>query len=99
MQRIIKEGVWLYANQVDEKITIIEQDWDHYYENGYDDDEPCLNDEGLVYFLYTGDLHRNNRGNLSAKNISIPFLSSEEAEAYANAEFSNLRWSNGSFVK
>jgi len=41
----------LYDGQVEKPILIIKQNWDNYYEQGYDSDPPDLNEAGEAYYL------------------------------------------------
>jgi len=92
MQKIIKDGIWRYSEDHFEKIIIVEQDWDQFYEEGYNEDLPYLNSDGLVYYLHFGDYWFNEFGNISSRGVAIPFLSQIEAEEYAKNEFRDLKW-------
>jgi len=52
---LMKTGTWLYDGQVEKPVRIIRQTWDYYYEEGYDEQQPCLNDEGYVYYAVYGE--------------------------------------------
>jgi len=92
MQKIVKKGTWDYSNGSLEKVMIIEQDWDELFEEGYSEGDPYLNDSGLVYFIHFGDYSYNEYGNIVSGSISIPFLSLDEAEKYAEQQVSHLEW-------
>jgi len=92
MQRIIKEGKWKYSETHFEKIILVEQDWDQFYEEGYSEGEPYLNSDGLVYYLHFGDYQYNEYGTISSRSISIPFLSSNEAIIHAESEMQEMEW-------
>jgi|GEM_PF-3040600 len=94
MQKIIKEGIWRYSENHFEKIILVEQDWDQFHEEGYDEDPPYLNSEGLVYYLHLGDFYYDEYGSISAKSISKPFLSENEAVLYTLNNLSDLKWNN-----
>jgi hypothetical protein len=94
MQRIIKEGTWRYTENHFEKIILVEQDWDQFHEEGYDEDPPYLNSEGLAYYLHYGDYYYNEYGTISSRSISIPFLSQNEALSYAENNLIELKWNN-----
>lgn len=92
MQRIVKAGRWRYDGDFFEKIIIAEQDWDGFFEEGYDKEFPFLNAYGLIYHLHYGDYSKNEYGNISSKGMSVPFLSQIEAEEYARKIFKDLEW-------
>ena len=50
-QKVIKSGTWLYDGQVEKFVLIIKQNWDYYYDEGYDTDPPDLNEAGDAYYL------------------------------------------------
>lgn len=92
MQKIVNEGKWRYKDEFFEKIIIVEQDWDEFYEEGYSDFSPNLNEKGLVYFIHYGDYDYNEYNNISSKSISAPFLSQKDAEVFAENTVSDLIW-------
>lgn len=92
MQKIIKKGTYRYSDDYFEKIIIVEQDWDEFYEEGYSDFLPNLNDKGLVYFIHFSDYWLNEYGTISSRSISIPFLSEKEAMEYAKLNVNDLSW-------
>ena len=51
---IIKEGSYTTCGVV-QKISIIKQNWDHYYEPAYDDGEPVIDKDGFAYYVIYGD--------------------------------------------
>ena len=70
-QKVLKSGTWLYDSQVEKTILIIRQNWDYYYEEGYDSDLPDLNEAGEAYYLVydgpdeSGNYHPNSKTCLS----------------------------------
>lgn len=94
MQKIVKEGKWKYSDDYFEKIIIVEQDWDEFYEEGYSDFLPHLNEEGLVYFIHYGDYYYDEYNNIRSRSISAPFLCQKDAEQFAEKTVSELQWSN-----
>jgi hypothetical protein len=52
---VMKTGTWLYDGQVEKPVRIIRQTWDYHYEEGYDDEPPCLNDEGYAFYAVYGE--------------------------------------------
>jgi hypothetical protein len=49
-QRVVKQGTWLYDGTVPMPVWIIVQNWDFFYEEGFDEDPPDLNADGEVYY-------------------------------------------------
>lgn len=94
MQKIIKEGSWRYSGTHFEKVIVVEQDWDQFYEEGYSEGDPYLNSAGLVYYLHFGDYWLNEFGNISSRGVAVPFLSFNEAMKHAENELSELKWNN-----
>lgn len=94
MQKIIKEGSWEYTENHFEKVIAVEQDWDHFYEEGYSEGEPYLNSEGLVYYLHFGEYWFNELGHISSRGGTVPFLSLDDAMVYAENELPKLKWNN-----
>nr|WP_314499393.1 hypothetical protein [uncultured Chryseobacterium sp.] len=92
MQKIIRRGKYRYDGDHFEKIIIVEQDWDEFYEEGYSDFLPNLNDKGLVYFIHFSDFWLNEYGNIFSRSISIPFLSEIEAVEHAMLNVTDLSW-------
>jgi hypothetical protein len=46
---IVKSGTWLYDNQVPHEVWIVRQNFDFYYEEGYEDDPEQLNPDGELF--------------------------------------------------
>ena len=88
-QKIIKSGTWLYDGQVEKTISIIRQNWDYYYEEGYDSDPPDLNEAGQAYYLVydgpdeKGEYHPNSKTCLSLE---------EALRLAAETIVSDIRW-------
>jgi hypothetical protein len=51
IQSVLKKGIWLYDNAVSKKVTIIKQNWDYYYEDGYTEGIPHLNADGFTFYV------------------------------------------------
>lgn len=88
--KIIREGNWVYDNLVTKTVKIIEQNWDNYYEEGYSEEPPDLNEKGLAYYVVFGE--PNAEGNYSS--ISRTFLSLSEAIQFAENSVEFLKWHN-----
>ena len=52
--RVIKTGTWRYAGEVICDVRIIVQRWDYYYEEGFDQEPPDLNEAGEAYYVQFG---------------------------------------------
>lgn len=52
--KIIQVGTWLYDGTVEKSVRIIRQNWDYFYEEGYDDDPPDLNADGHAFYAVYG---------------------------------------------
>jgi hypothetical protein len=48
---IVKSGTWLYDNQVPHEVWIVRQNFDYYYEEGYEDDPEQLNQDGELFHI------------------------------------------------
>ena len=46
---IVKSGTWLYDNQVPHEVWIVRQNFDYYYDEGFEDGPEQLNDEGELF--------------------------------------------------
>ena len=86
---IVKKGKWLYNSSVYKSIFIIKQNWDFFYEEGYDDDAPDLNENGEAFYVIMGAYH-----DIKYANRSQTCLSLEEAMKLAKDKIlSNIEWS------
>ncbi len=47
---IVKRGRWLYDRTVEKHVVIIKQNWDYYFDKGYDDSPQDLNSKGSAYY-------------------------------------------------
>jgi len=48
---IVKSGTWLYDNQVPHEVWIVRQNFDYYYEEGYEDGPEILNPDGELFHI------------------------------------------------
>lgn len=88
-QQVIKSGTWLYDGQVEKAILIIRQNWDYYYEEGYDSDPPDLNEAGEAYYLAYDGPDEQGRYRPQSKTC----LSPEEAIRLAEKTIvGGIRW-------
>ncbi len=60
-QKVVKSGRWLYDGQVEKFVLIIKQNWDYYYDEGYDTDLPELNEAGDAYYLVYDEPNKQGR--------------------------------------
>jgi len=86
---IVRSGTWLYDNQVPHEVWIVRQNFDYYYEDGYEDGPEILNPNGEVFhivFAFQGTV----RSVVSAK------MSLEEAICDAEQRLAShqLAWTN-----
>lgn len=52
--RVVRRGKWLYDGTVEMPLEIVAQNWDYYYEDGYEESPPSLNDSGEAYYVMYG---------------------------------------------
>jgi hypothetical protein len=48
---IVKSGTWLYDNSVPHEIWVVKQNWEPYYDEGFEDEPEKLNDDGECFFV------------------------------------------------
>jgi len=75
-QEVIRRGVWLYDGSVETPVFVIKQNWDYYFEDGYSDGKPDLNDDGEAYYLsysapQDGEFHRASSRTCLSENEAI----------------------------
>ena len=70
--RVLKSGTWLYAGEVVCDVRIIVQNWDYYFEEGFDPDPPSLNENGEAYYVqFASPVERNAFGQRSRTCLSF----------------------------
>lgn len=84
---LIKEGYFLYNNIQKIRITIVKQNWDFYFEEGYSDENPHLNDEGFAYYVIF-----NFENDFEYLSRSSTFYSEKEAVNYIEKNYEVI-WS------
>lgn len=87
--KIIKEGYWIYNERV-VPVYIIIQNWDFFYEEGYDEEPPDLNKEGIAYYIIFDKFETFKNANRSETCLS-------EKEVISLAEMkvsSKIYWNN-----
>jgi len=87
---IVKSGTWLYDNQVPHEVWIVRQNFDYYYEEGYEDAPEKLNTDGEVFHVVIGTTDGWTRGVEPAK------MSLDEAIIHAESKLKEhqLIWNN-----
>ena len=86
---IVKSGTWLYDNQVPHEVWIVRQNFDYYYEDGYEDGPEQLNPDGELFhivFAFNGTVRTVVPATLS--------LSAAISDAEARLVTHQLRWTN-----
>ena len=83
----IMVGFWLYDGHVKMPVNIIKQNWDYYFEDGYNDGKPDLNENGFAFYV-VGEKDIDN----SYSFRSQTFLSKEDAIEYANINMTKINW-------
>ena len=68
---VLIKGIWNYAEDVNKPIEVIKQNWDFYYEDGYEDEPPDLNDNGEAYYVIFGEYSDIRYANRSRTCLSI----------------------------
>lgn len=70
--RVLRRGRWLYDGTLEKPVEIVVQNWDYYFEDGYDAEGPDLNEHGEAYYVMFDGVSR-----------SRTFLSLDEAVDHA----------------
>jgi hypothetical protein len=84
--KIIKSGTWLYDGVSSHEVWIVEQNFEYYDEEGYQD-RPCLGSDEIVFqILYA---HEGN-----VQNVSPGCKSIDEAVGVAGTKCPNIVWDN-----
>lgn len=86
---IIKKGHWLYNNEIPISIEIVKQNWDFYYEEGYENEPPDLNELGEAYYVIFDDYT-----DIRYATRSHTCLSLNEAIEYAESKIESVTWIN-----
>ena len=94
---VVKIGTWLYDGQVEKPVRVLRQTWDYYYEDGYSDGAPDLNDEGHAFYAVYGEPWTPEPGREDQEprwfSRSRTCLSLEEAVAVAEQAIgSEIAW-------
>jgi len=67
--KIIEKGFWKRDDQF-YNLYIIEQNWDYFYEDRYDNEPPDLNENDLAYYIIYGDFIEVKNANRSRTCLS-----------------------------
>jgi len=86
---IVKSGTWLYDNQVPHEIWIVRQNFDFYYEEGYEDSPEELDEDGEVF-------HEVFAHNGTVRSVVLAKMSLAEAISDAESRLANhqLIWND-----
>jgi hypothetical protein len=90
-QKPVAEGRFLYDSTVEMPMYLIEQNYDYFYtmyeEDGMleEGEKPKLNSDGLVYYLFFGELPSKPPYGVSEQGV---FMSIAEAKKWAQKELS-----------
>ncbi len=84
---IIRKGYYI-NNSIKSSIFILKQNWDFFYEEGYDEEMPDLDENGFAYYVIYGDYTDLLYANRSTTCVSIR-EALELAEETINA---NILW-------
>jgi hypothetical protein len=86
--QIVKFGTWLYDGQIVHEVWIVKQNFDFYYDEGFEDAPEDLNEDGEVFQVVVA-----RDGKL--KSVGLAFHSSEEAVAKAHQTIpQGIDWDN-----
>jgi phosphodiesterase/alkaline phosphatase D-like protein len=69
---IVKSGTWLYDKAIPTEVWIVKQNFDYYYEEGFEDESEKLNENGEVFQIL---IARDGE----VLTVARAFLSLEEA--------------------
>jgi hypothetical protein len=47
--QIVKSGIWLYDDQIPYEVWIVKQNFDYYFEEGFEDEPEQLNENGELF--------------------------------------------------
>lgn len=84
---IVKKGFWLYDNEIKKPIEIIKQNWVFYYEDGYDDELPDVNENGEAFYVLFDEYSDIRYANRSQTCFSLI-----EAVELAESKVRNIVW-------
>jgi len=84
---VMRRGTWLYDGLIPMQVCILKQNWDIWYEEGYDTEPPYLNESGEVYYPAYG-----GQASDGTYSRSGPYLSLEEAVAGVEKLVGKVEW-------
>ncbi len=95
--RVVQVGTWLYDGSVEMSVRIVQQNWDYYYEQGFDDEPPELNADGYAFYAVYGTPSPPGPGSpfpvTDYSSRSLTCLSLEEAIKLAESTISGpITW-------
>ena len=86
--KVIKKGTWLYDDTIPTRVEIIKQNWDYYFEEGYDDLPPDLNENGEAFYVIFGEYSNL----VDAKHSQTCFSENEAFELAEKISQGNIKW-------
>lgn len=85
---IVKSGTWQYDGCIDHEVWIVKQNFDFYYDEGFEDEPEDLNEDGVVFQVVVA---RDGR----VKSVDLAFHSIEEAVAKSHQIIpQGIEWDN-----
>jgi hypothetical protein len=86
--QIVKSGTWLYDGQVVYEVWIVKQNFDFYYDEGFEDTPENLNQDGEVFQVVVASDGK-------VKSVGLAFHSMEDAMAKAHQIIpQGIQWDN-----
>jgi hypothetical protein len=86
--QIVKSGTWLYDGSVVHEVWVVKQNFDFYYDEGFEDAPENLNGDGEVFQVVVA---RDGK----VMSVGLAFHSTEDAVAKANQIIpQGIEWDN-----
>jgi len=85
--QIVKSGTWLYDQTVPHEIWIVRQNFDYYYEEGFENGPEDLNEDGFVFHVvhaFAGQV----------RSVMRAHKTLEDATQEAEKVTSGIHWDN-----
>ena len=81
-QKVVRTGTWLYNHQIAHKVEIVCQNWDRWFEEGFDTEPEPLNADGELFYV------------VLESGYGTGFHSAEAAitDAESKLALNNLQW-------
>jgi hypothetical protein len=85
---IVQSGYWLYDNSVQYEVWVVKQNWDSYYDPGFEDEPERLNANGELYRILIA------KAGEVVGSVSDCRMSLEDATSIAEARLTKITWDN-----